>query len=85
MPANDDSRSADSRDENALPPGDEALAVSTNVVREHGRWIVYLDVVLATGAVRRRVGDWPDERRALVAAREIRRNAARRIPPPRPG
>jgi len=69
------------RQEDALPPGEEALAVDTHVVRDSGRWIVYLDVVFASGSVRRRVGDWPDERRAMVAAREVLRNAARRLPP----
>ena len=46
-----------------------------------GRWMVYLDVVLASGAVRRRVGDHPDERRAGQAARIIERNARRHVRP----
>lgn len=53
-----------------------------DVVLESGRWVGYLDVMLSSGAVRRRVGDWPDERRARIAVREIVRNAARSIPPP---
>ncbi len=42
--------------------------------------MVLLDVMLASGAVRRRVGDYPDERRAAQAARIIERNATRAIP-----
>jgi hypothetical protein len=72
------------RAEGALPSGEEALAVDVQVEQVRGRWIVYLDVVLATGAVRHQVGDWPDERRAVVAAREIQRNAARRLRHQRP-
>lgn len=65
----------------ATPYVEEALSADAVVEREHGRFVVYLDVVLASGAVRRRCGDWPDERRALVAAREIQRNARRHIVP----
>jgi hypothetical protein len=65
----------------ATPYVEEALSADAAVERESGRWVVYLDVVLASGAVRRRCGDWPDERRALVAAREIERNARRHIVP----
>ena len=65
------------------------------VVEEHGRWIVYLDAVLASGAVRRKVGEHHDERRAVHAARIFERNVRRCItvpraratpepPPPRP-
>jgi hypothetical protein len=65
----------------ATPYVEEALSADALVVQENGRWVVYLDVVLASGAVRRRCGDWPDERRALVAAREIQRNSRRHIRP----
>jgi hypothetical protein len=63
-----------------MPYVEEALSADTTVVDEHGRWIVYLTVVLASGAVRRRVGDYHDERRAAQAARIIERNARRCIP-----
>lgn len=67
------------------PPGppyvEEALSADAVVVEEHGRWIVYLDVVLASGAVRRRVGDHRDKRRAEQAGRIIERNARRHIRP----
>lgn len=61
---------------------EEAVAVTGTVLEEHGRFVVYLDVVLASGAVRRRVGDWPDRRRADLAVRAIVANAARHIEPP---
>lgn len=60
---------------------EEALSADAVVVEESGRWIVYLDVVLASGAVRRKVGDWPDRRRAEQAGRIIERNARRHIRP----
>lgn len=65
----------------ATPYVEEALSADAVVEQERGRWVVYLDVVLASGAVRRRCGDWPDERRARIAAREIERNSRRHIPP----
>lgn len=58
------------------------MSADAVVVCESGRWIVYLDVVLASGAVRRKVGDYHDERRASAAARIIERNARRYIRPP---
>lgn len=57
------------------------MSADAVVVNESGRWVVYLDVVLASGAVRRRVGEYHDERRAAQAARIIERNARRYIPP----
>jgi len=83
-----------------FPRVEEALSADALVVNESGRWIVYLDVVLASGAVRRKVAEHHDERRALHAARIIERNARRCItvpqgpsrlpeapflPPPAPG
>lgn len=62
------------------PYVEEALAAHARVVAEDGRWVVLLDVVLASGGVTRRVGDYPDERRAAQAARIIERNAIRFIP-----
>ena len=67
-------------DDAGRPGAEEALGVRADVVVEQGEYVVYLDVVLATGAVRRRIGVWPDERRARVAAREIERQAGRHIP-----
>ncbi len=63
------------------PYVEEALSADAVVIEESGRWIVYLDVVLASGAVRRRVGDHPDRRRAEQAGRIIERNARRHIRP----
>jgi hypothetical protein len=65
-----------------MPNVEEALAADAAVVQEHRRWYVDLTVVLASGAVRRRVGEYHDERRARVAADIIERNARRCIPHP---
>jgi hypothetical protein len=66
------------------PFPEEALSADAEVVEESGRWMVYLNVVLESGAVRRRVGEYHDERRAEHAARIIERNARRHIPPAMP-
>lgn len=60
------------------------MSADAVVVSEAGRWIVYLDVVLESGAVRRRVGEYHDQRRAEQGARIIERNARRFIPSPPP-
>lgn len=71
--------------ESPRPGAEEALGVSADVVVEDGRYVVYLDVVLASGAVRRRISEWPDRRRADIAARELVRQAGRHITsPPEP-
>ncbi len=62
------------------PAPEEVLAAATEVVEESGRWFVHLNVILASGAVRRRVGEYHDQRRAEQAARIIERNARRYIP-----
>lgn len=61
------------------PYVEEALSADALVVAESGRWIVYLDVVLVSGAVRRKVGDYPTRERAEQAGRIIERNARRGI------
>ena len=66
----------------AFPHVEEAMSADAVVVEEQRRWIVYLDVVLASGAVRRKVGEYHDERRAVHAARIIERNARRCITVP---
>ena len=65
-----------------VPHVEEALAASTDVVEEKRRWIVYLNVVLVSGAVRKKVGEYHDERRATHAAKIIERNAKRCITRP---
>ena len=65
-----------------FPYVEEALAADCVVIEERGRWIVYLDAVLASGAVRRRVSEHHDERRALHAARIFERNVRRCITVP---
>ncbi len=62
-----------------VPFVEEALSADAHVENERGRWIVYLDVVLASGAVRRKVGDFPTRARAEQAGRIIERNARRHI------
>jgi hypothetical protein len=59
---------------------EEVMSADAVVVQERGRWIVYLTVVLESGAVRRKVGDHHDERRARQAASILERNARRCIP-----
>lgn len=61
---------------------EEALAAACVVAQERGRWVVYLEAVLASGAVRRRVGEYHDERRAIDAARIFERNVRRCITVP---
>jgi hypothetical protein len=63
-----------------MPYVEEALSADAGIVEEHGRWYVDLTVVLASGAVTRRVGEYHDRRRAEQAARIIERNARRCIP-----
>jgi hypothetical protein len=65
-----------------IPIEREVIAVSTRVEQEFGRFVVYLDVVLANGSVTHKVSDWPDEKRAKLAADIVERNAGRRIDPP---
>jgi hypothetical protein len=60
---------------------DAADAVGS-VVFEDGQYVVYLDVVLESGGVRRRIGVWRSKADAERAAAEIARNAARHIPAP---
>jgi len=64
------------------PYVEEAMAADAVVVCERGRWIVYLDVVLASGAVRRKVGNYPKQSQAEQAGRIIERNARRFIQRP---
>ncbi len=60
----------------------EALAVETVVEAESGQWAVYVVVVFADGAVRRRVDVYRTRRLAEVAATWIKRAAERDIPGP---
>lgn len=60
-------------------PVQEAVSVRADVVEEDGRFVVYLDVVLASGAVRRRLSDHPDQARAQTAATAYARAAGRHL------
>ena len=67
-----------------LPPG---VAARASIVRENGRWVVYLDVGFwnnADGSVplkteRKRIADYASEQDAQVAARWIERGADRNL------
>ena len=65
-----------------FPCVEEALAADCVVLEENGRQLVYVDVLLASGAVRRRVGEHHDEHRAVHAARIFERNVRRSITVP---
>ena len=66
----------------ATSPPEEAVAVQAEIVEERGRYAVYLTVVLASGAVRGRVNEWPDRAGAERAARILAWCADRRRPTP---
>ncbi|MDJ0753896.1 MAG: hypothetical protein QNJ45_10285 [Ardenticatenaceae bacterium] len=68
-----------------------ATFVRTEILKENGRWAVYLEVDFyepdADGdqkfqTVRHRIQDYPKERLARIAAEWIRRAAERDIPDP---
>lgn len=69
--------SADGDDDLPPPRDDEALALRTTVSRERGRWVVDLDVVMADGAVRHRVGEFSHRHQAETCARWVARSADR--------
>lgn len=54
--------------------------VSTEVVEEHGRFVVLLHVVFADGVVGHRMGDYHSRARAEMAARIIKSTAERQAP-----
>lgn len=56
---------------------DDALAVETVVVEEHGRWAVDIIVVFADGVVRKRIDTHNTKARAELSARLIKRAAER--------
>lgn len=61
------------------------LAVSARVVPEHGRWAVYLDVVLMPDqpdhVEAKRMGDYDSRARAESVAAWVSRTANRTAPP----
>ena len=62
-----------------FPYVEEAMSADYTVVEESGRWIVYLDVVLASGSVRRKIGEHHNFARADHAGRIFVRNATRQL------
>ena len=65
--------------DDALAMPDRAQVVETVVVCRNGRWEVDMVIVFDSGIVRKTVGGWISQQRALVAARWIRRAAQRDI------
>lgn len=61
---------------------EEAVNVNGTVAYENGSYVVYLDVLLASGGVRHRIGTWNSRSQAELGAREIVRNAQRYISAP---
>lgn len=61
---------------------DEAMLVQSEVVREEGAWVVYLEVWFEDGIQRKRIGSYRDERKARVASRWVTWAARREITPP---
>ena len=59
------------------PRDDGEPFVSAEVLEEHGRFVVVLDVVFADGAVRHRLGDYHHRDRAERAARIVAATADR--------
>ncbi|MEM8961741.1 MAG: hypothetical protein AAGD38_09695 [Acidobacteriota bacterium] len=71
---------------------DCGLDAQTYVIEENGRWVVYLDVALASDrsdepfrVVRRRIRDFATMDEAEVAARFIGRGASRTLSKPPSG
>jgi len=58
------------------------MLVQSEVVLEHGAWVVYLEVWFEDGIERKRIGSYLSESRARVAARWITWAARREITPP---
>ncbi len=61
---------------------DRAMLVQSEVVRENGSWVVYLEVWFETGIERKRIAEYPSEDKARLAARWMTWAARREITPP---
>lgn len=57
----------------------DALAVNTYVLPEHGQWVVYVEVVFPNMVRRHRINAYRTPGRAELAARWIKRGADRPI------
>lgn len=64
------------------PHVEAAHSADCSVECIRGRWVVWLDVLLDSGPVRRTVAVEHDERRARQSARIIERNVRRYVTPP---
>ena len=61
---------------------DEAILVQSEVVRERGQWVLYLEVWFEDGIRRQRIDAYPTEAKARTAARWITWAARRDMTPP---
>jgi hypothetical protein len=59
---------------------EDALGVTTLIGKEHGQWVLYLEVAFADGVRRHRIQAYRSERQAQVAATHILRGALRDRP-----
>lgn len=58
------------------------MLVQSEVVRERGMWVVYLEVWFESGIERKRIAEYPSEAKARLAARWMTWAARRDIDPP---
>ena len=61
---------------------DEPMMVQSEVVRENGQWVLYLEVWFVDGIQRRRIDSYPSEAKARTAARWVTWAARRDMTPP---
>lgn len=64
---------------------DKAMLVQSEVLRERGMWVVYLEVWFDDGIERKEVGAYPSEAKARLAARWMTWAARREMSPPTTG
>ena len=60
----------------------EAMLVQSEVVREDGQWVLYLEVWFVDGIQRKRIDSYASEHKARTAARWITWAARRDMTPP---
>jgi len=69
-------------DPDAVTPDDDSAVLSCRPVQDRQGWWVELLVAFTDEVVTRRIGPYPTEQRATVAAHHIERAAGRSSPPP---
>ena len=60
----------------------DAMLAQSEVLKENGEWVVYLEVWFTDGIQRKRIGAYRTEQKARTAARWITWAARREITPP---